>query len=147
MGRDDTDDDLRLNYGVSKRPCVGAWFGQDPDDFIEIVTGGAKYTTPQLGDVDPVVVEDDDDDGDDGYDDDDDDEGGEDVVCYSSRPYVDGGAVDGDAGARGAGFELDDPWLIETGGGWCCDDFPALRECEVGVAQADSRTRLTQAWL
>ena len=102
---------------------VEAWFGQDPDDFIEIVTGGAKYTTPQLGDVDPIIVEDPDDEEEDDDDEDEDAQQDDDELlsCYSPRR---GGAII-------------DPWLLETGGGWCCDDFPALKECE-GIVDYDT---------
>jgi hypothetical protein len=65
---------------------VGAWFGQNPDDFVEIVAGGVKHTTPRLGDVRPVVVSSDSDS--------DDDEG----ACYESPRGADRDAWSKDGG-------------------------------------------------
>jgi hypothetical protein len=76
---------VRLRCGATSE----AWFGQVPDDFIGIVTGAARYTTPQMGNFDTVVVDDDEDaDGDD--------------ACYSTPPGA---------------FEPGDPWFGETGRG------------------------------
>lgn len=80
-------------------PTTEAWFGQDPEEFVKIIAGAVQYTTPQVGDVYVEFVDENEEHHD---------------ACYTARPGA---------------FGPEDPWLADTAGGWCCDGFPALKEC------------------